>query len=58
MDEESEVEQEIEALDKMHLDYKVISEDSHAITVFLKLKPKQIKEPQTNVAGVMVTNVC
>lgn len=51
---ESVEEQRLPALDKMNFDYKVISEDKETITVFLKLRPGNEKEPQKNVAGTMV----
>jgi hypothetical protein len=59
-DEEGDVsteEQRLPALDKMNFDYKVISEDKETITVFLKLKPGNEKEPQKNVAGTMVSKL-
>ena len=54
MDEELD-DQRIEALEKMNFEYKLISEDADTITVFLKIKAGQEKEPQKNVAGAMVT---
>jgi hypothetical protein len=52
-DEEFE-ETKVQTLDKMGLDYKVISEDKDTITVFIKLKAEREKETQKNIAGVMV----
>jgi hypothetical protein len=47
-------ERRLESLDRMKFDYKVVSEDSQTITVFLKIKPQQEKDSQRNVAGEMV----
>jgi len=46
----------LQTLDKMELDYKIVSEDKDSIKVFLKLKPKQHKETQINIAGPMVNS--
>lgn len=45
----------LQPLKQMNLDFQTISEDPQKIVVLLKLKPKQVKEPQLNVAGAMVT---
>lgn len=49
---------QLDALEKMELEYKVVSEDPDAISVFLKIKPKQAKEAQRNIAGTMVSLFC
>ncbi len=53
-EEENNHHHKLQALDKMELDYKVVSEDKDSIKVFLKLKPRQSKESQINIAGNMV----